>query len=172
MKTIFYFLTIISFLSCKAQVLSGPNTNHNLTFVGTWEYQSGNEIFRINIWEDGEYLKGDYWFIEVNNGVETIICESDYNVPGTDVYNGYVIFGSSLDSIKMGFQIDDNTINCENGLNARKTLFGHGRLVIQSGCLGCPITAIWQVERSKGILIEGDPTEFSVPNNVIMTKVN
>ena len=85
MKTIFYILLIIPFVASKAQVINKLNTNHNLPFVGTWEYQDGNDIFRINIWEDGEDLKGDYWFIEVNNGIETIICESNYNIPGTDV---------------------------------------------------------------------------------------
>jgi hypothetical protein len=172
MKTIFYFLTIISFLSCKAQVLSDPNTNHNLPFVGTWEYQNGNEIFRINIWEDGEDLKGDYWFIEVNNDVETVICESNYQIQGTNFYYGDVIFGGSIDGVVMGALLDDNTINCEDGFDNRKRISGSASLTIQSNCFGCAVTALWEVVRLRGIRIAGSPTEFSVPNNVIMTKVN
>lgn len=173
MKTIFYILLIIPFVASKAQVISNPNTNHNLPFVGTWEYQDGNDIFRINIWEDGEDLKGDYWFIEVNNGVETIICESNYNIPGTDVYNGYVLFGGSSDGIKMGLHIDDNTIDCRNGLYERKGISGSASLTMQNPkCTNCPVTALWKVQRMRGIRIGDQPTEFSVPNNVIMAKVN
>lgn len=173
MKTIFYILLFIPIISCKAQVLNNPNINHNLPFVGTWEYQNGNDIFRINMWEDEEDLKGDYWFIEVNNGVETIICESNYNIPGTDVYRGSVLFGGSNDGTIMGLQIDDNTINCESGLNYRKRLYGNASLTMQNPeCTSCPVTALWKVQRMRGIRIGDQPTEFSVPNNVIMTKVN
>ncbi|WP_147298378.1 MULTISPECIES: DUF6705 family protein [Winogradskyella] len=175
MKNILYTLAILLLFSCKSQNLSAQSryTMNNLTpFIGTWEYQNGNEIFRVSIYEDNLYLKGDYWFIEVNNGVETIICESNYNIPNTNIYNGYVIFGGSLDGIKMGAQIDDNTIDCENGLDARKGVDGTFGLTIQSGCLGCPITAEWKVSIIRGMRTVGEPREFSIPTDVIMTKMN
>ncbi|MDN6291166.1 MAG: hypothetical protein L0J63_12935, partial [Tetragenococcus koreensis] len=99
--------------------------------------------------------------------------ESNYNIPGTDVYNGYVLFGGSSDGIKMGLHIDDNTIDCRNGLYERKGISGSASLTMQNPkCTNCPVTALWKVQRMRGIRIGDQPTEFSVPNNVIMAKVN
>jgi len=172
MKTTIYTVLIALFFSCKAQQIVAQNNSNHIPFIGTWEHQDGNDIFRVTIWEDGDDLKGDYWFIEINNGVETIVCESNYNIPNTDVYNGYVFFGGSTNGTKMGGKIDDNTINCQDGIEARKRIFGNVSLTIQSGCLGCPITAEWKVKRLSGIRIQGNPTEFSIPTDIIMTKVN
>ncbi|EPR74061.1 hypothetical protein ADIWIN_0870 [Winogradskyella psychrotolerans RS-3] len=171
MKTTFYILLITLFFSCKVQQVYAQDPN-NAPFVGTWEHQNGNDIFRVTIWEDGNDLKGDYWFIQTNNGVETIICASNYIIPNSNTNYRHVIFGGSKDGIIMGALLDDNSINCQNGAAERERMSGNASLTIQSGCLGCPITAEWKVERLRGIRIQGDPTEFSVPTDVIMTKVN
>jgi hypothetical protein len=173
MKNSIYTLLILLLFSCKSQQAFAQYSMQNLTpFIGTWEYQEGNQIFRVIIYEDDLYLKGDYSFVEVNNGVETIICESNYYIPEINRNSGHTIFGGSNDGIIMGASIDDNTINCESGITERKRLKGNlGFTIQQQNCPTCPITAEWKVERWQGLRSDTEPNNYSIPTNVIMTKV-
>ena len=109
MKNSIYTLLILLLFSCKSQYVLAQNPNHT-PFIGTWEYQENNQIFRVLIYEDGNDLKGDYWLIEIDNGNETILYESDYSAPNSNFNWGYAIFGGSNDGNLMYAKIDDNTI--------------------------------------------------------------
>lgn len=176
MKNTIYTLLVLVLFSCKSQHVTAQsryNINNLTPFIGTWEHQDGNKIFRVNIYEDKLYLKGDYWFIEINNGVETVICESNYYVPAWNRNLGDVIFGGSLDGVKMGAKIDDNTINCENGITERKRKVGSLGFTIQpQTCSTCPITAKWKVTELAGLKSTDEPENYSIPINIIMIKKN
>ncbi|WP_299130328.1 DUF6705 family protein [uncultured Winogradskyella sp.] len=173
MKNSIYTLLILLLFSCKSQQVSAQYSMQNLTpFIGTWEYQEGNQIFRVTIYEDNLHLKGDYWLIEVINGAETILYESDYYAPGTDFHWGYTIFGGSNDGNLMGAKIDDNSIGYENGVASRKRKRGSLSLTIQQqSCLNCPVTAEWKVTELQGLKITGESENYNIPKDIIMTKM-
>ena len=69
MKNVIYLfiINIITFTSCKAQQIVDYTTfndgnnegkyfndlnNNFVPFLGTWEHQSGNQIFRITLWKE------------------------------------------------------------------------------------------------------------------------
>jgi hypothetical protein len=173
MKNIIYTSLLIILFSCKSQQVNAQYDISNLNpFIGTWEYQNNNNLFRVTIYEDAGYLKGDYWLIEVNNGVETVICESNYYVPQWNQNLGHVIFGGSNDGNLMHAQIDDNTINCEAGITERKRLKGTLGFTIQlQNCSNCPVTAEWKISRWQGLRSDSEPENYSIPTDVIMTKM-
>ncbi|MEM9680477.1 MAG: DUF6705 family protein [Bacteroidota bacterium] len=52
--------------------------NPNLTpFVGHWEWQNGNQTFKVEIYQENNYLKGHYQLTEINDGTETTIYDSN-----------------------------------------------------------------------------------------------
>ena len=172
MKNTLYTLLILILFSCKSQKIYAQYSIEHLTpFIGIWEHQDGSDLFRVNIYEEEGYLKGDYWIIEIIGGTETIICESDYYVPQWNQNLGYVIFGGSNDGIIMGASIDDNTINCEAGITERKRLKGNLKFTIQDSCSSCPTTALWKIERWDGLRSDDEPENNSIPSDIIMTKL-
>ncbi|WP_296317866.1 DUF6705 family protein [Winogradskyella sp. UBA3174] len=171
MKNSIYTLLILLLLSCKSQQIIAQNPNHT-PFIGTWEYQENNQIFRITIYEDGNDLKGDYWLIDINNGVETILYESDYYEPGTDFHWRHAIFGGSNDGNLMYAQIDDNSINYENGPTERKFKKGSlGFTLLPQTCSTCPIMAEWKVEPLIGLRSDTEPDNYNIPIDIVMIKV-
>ena len=174
---------MLSFSICTfAQVIPVTNNPLHAQFVGTWEYHlPGNQIFRLIIWEDAEpnphdneyYLRGHYEMVEVNGNSETLIYTS--NPP--DVADGLkwpYAFGGSV------FLQDDGTYIFSaqykeihpSGSNLR----GHSAIKRISSCLGCPAKINWKIERTKGFRLNPTgsslPTDFNVPNNIELTKVN
>ncbi|MBF8151606.1 hypothetical protein ITJ86_17025 [Winogradskyella sp. F6397] len=171
MKNSIYTLLILLLFSCKSQYVLAQNPNH-APFIGTWEYQENNQIFRVTIYEDGNDLKGDYLLLEIDNGNETIIYESDYSAPNSDFNWGYAIFGGSNDGNLMYAKIDDNSIGYENGVASRKRKRGSLGLTIQpQTCSTCPITAEWKVAELQGLKITGEPENYNIPTDIILTKV-
>ncbi|MEH6537447.1 MAG: DUF6705 family protein [Psychroserpens sp.] len=174
MKTTFYTLLLIVLFSCKSQQVYGQHDLNNLTpFVGTWENTNGNQTFRVTFYIDNLYVKGDYQLVEVNNGSETLLYKSNFDIPGTTYNNGYAIFGGSKNGTVLGAHIEDNTIGYENG--ERKNKFGDLRLTIlpvQPLCLNCTITAEWKIKRSNGVRMSNEPLNYNIPTDMILTKVN
>lgn len=177
MKKIYLILIFTLSLSCKAQQAQekpGTDLLVNLQpFVGVWEYREGNDIFRVNIWENNRYLKGHVEFIEVDliNGleVETVVKTSD-RCEANGFCHFPVIFGGSGDGQLMSGLFSDNTIIIDN---VYKGKFGYMSLtIIQNNCTTCPTTAQWIVKEHRGFKLDTEPENFSVPIDVILTKVN
>lgn len=57
-------------------------------FIGTWEYQDGNEIFRVELsLNENNRIRGHYSKIQTNNGFEIVLYKSNYNL-GHGLQNG------------------------------------------------------------------------------------
>lgn len=170
MKNIKYILILflsISYTQIQAQDI----------FIGTWEYQQGNEIFRVFLWENEETdhlgntsILGHYEKVQlVGNGLEQYIYCSDKD---KFVGNNQGLLSSALlisgDNQSVGGSFTDNTVD-ENLYNQLK--LGHLTMEIITNS-GGTITASWKVERKsyQGVKMNEAP-EFSVPTDIILTKV-
>jgi hypothetical protein len=164
MKTIINTITIIFF----ALTINGQNSN--LTpFVGNWEWQDGNQKFKVEIFIDGENLKGHYELVETINSTTTTIYKSNKLLnQELDFYFGYAIFGDSVDGIKFGASIDDNVLLNNGNNNIKK---GSLAFTIQNNTLGQPITASWSIKSSFGLKSTEEPVEFNIPTDIVLTKV-
>ena len=162
MKNI-YFIILATFL--LTSTLNAQNS-----FIGTWEYQTGNEIFRVILWldENGEDIKGHYEKVTINNGVETYIyCSDKEKFQGNNKgWSPYVINTNGNDII-IGGTFIDNTVNA-NLYHPLK--LGSVKIEVVNNNGTDPITAQWNVKRGQGPKINEAP-EFSVPTDIILTKV-
>ena len=170
MKIIFY-----SFISTMIS-LSTLSTNAQNIFLGTWEHQNGNEVFRIVLWEDpldNNSIKGHYKMVQIENGLETIIYSSNKNehIGINEAKLPFVIYGSANNQTLIGL-FYDNTID-SNQYHFLKKGSLHLEILTNSGGLNPTITAHWKVERKsyQGLIINEAP-EFSVPTDIILTKIN
>lgn len=165
-------ITIIVFVFLLTSFISHAQRS---TFTGTWEYRSGNEIFRIVLWEDTnelDLLKGHYEKVVINSsGDETFIYCSDKE-KFQDHNTGWIPFAISLKEIqsKLSGSITDNTVD-QSQYDPLKS--GQLRMEILSNTGGSnpTITASCKINRDEGIAIKESPN-YSVPTDIILTKVN
>ena len=149
--------------------------NPNLSpFVGDWEWQNGNETFKVNIYIDDNDLKGNYQLVEINNGVETIIYDSNKLLNATlNFYYGYAIFGGSHDGVLFFASISDNVLLGQGPNDYKNTKDGYlGFTITNNGTNGQPITASWQIKETTGLKSQETPPTFTIPTDITLTKVN
>ncbi|MFQ3296221.1 MAG: hypothetical protein ACI9WV_000462 [Patiriisocius sp.] len=192
---LYILLFLITVFSCKAQEIVNINTfnqgnnegkyfndinNVFANFLGTWEYQTGNTIFRITLIkltkhkvENGkrtpyyiDKIEGHYKKAEIDtNGNETIIYTSQKKMGQTNTDWPFVIYGTAYDIIQFNGQIYDNSITPSNGFAAIR------------GILKCeiipntnPKQMTWKVTLPQGMYGSNQPTTFNIPTDIILTK--
>ncbi|MBT8244413.1 hypothetical protein [Winogradskyella sp.] len=156
--------TIYLFLSLTLLSLSSIETNVTNPFVGIWEYQEGNTIFRVELYMTDDDLRGHYEKVEVGaNGLEILIFKSNRDV-GHGLTLGPVIYGDNTSTILNG-GIEDVTIETQPNL---PIFTGKLKMEIISSS---PTTATWKVTLNGEGRSQDDNREFSIPTDVIMTKV-
>ena len=191
-NTIIITILILSFISCKAQQVVNINTftsgnnagkyykdidNVFDNFLGTWEYQNNNTIFRVHFTKltkkefgngnspsyYSDMIIGHYIKVEVlPNGDENIIYTSDKPVLNDAERNHWpedvIIFSDTSIGIGLSGSIMDN-VEDDN---------------LQWGTLTCeiiqgsnPSQMTWKVD---GYNLGG--RNFRIPTDIIMTKIN
>jgi hypothetical protein len=166
MKTILYTLILLITSVTYAQY----ETSNLTPFVGNWEWKNGNQTFKMQLYIDSGYLKGNYRLIENNNGATTTIYKSNKLLNADlNFYYGYAIFGGSQDGILFHASVDDNVL-LGNG-NDNVKLGSLGFAIQPSTTIGSPITATWKVTKLQGLKSDEEPPTFSIPTDIIMTKV-
>lgn len=189
--------TLISISSCKAQQVANLNTfnqevnggkyfkdvNHKFDpFLGIWEYQTGNTIFRVHLWKNEmvlhesnigpdyykDKIKGHYEIVQVDQfGQETIVKTSDKNVKNTSTPYPPIIRISSTDGLYAGGTILDNTVPNSSRFSA----FGiEGSITLTIIPNTSPLQATWAGEIRNSLQLDDYPNDFSFPNNVTLTK--
>lgn len=153
MKIIYILLITLFSVSINAQ--ENP-------FVGTWEYDNGNTIFRVvlNV-NDQNRIRGDYELVNKNSG--TIIYQSRQDL-GHGYFLEHSIYGGNINN-KLGAGIDDRTLS-------------HPGYAVLMGQLKMELlntspyqTATWKVKRRQGVILSDDYREFNIPTDIILTKI-
>lgn len=162
MKKIYFILTLMCTICLNAQI----SNNTENPYVGTWEYQDGNEIFRVFLWmaEDNQHILGHYEKVISNNGIETFVfCSDKEKYEGLNqAWLPYSIY-CTIDNQVLGGIIVDNTVN-SSMYHFRKN--GKIRITLNSDFTN----AVWIVQEQNGTKINEAP-EFSVPTDIVLTKV-
>lgn len=171
MRTLILIITILFSTNGFSQTLSiNPTTDD---FLGTWEWQNSNQVFRVEIFEapsyNGTTLKGHYKMVEVDNsGNETEIYNSNRPIyPGsTTMFPAAITGGQHLDWLEntYGFFFQDSTVEVGNP----PPPLGDLKLKFLPTQQGEPLRVSWTLI-VEGIASEGQA--FSVPTNMILTKV-
>lgn len=161
-------LTILLLFITTTNISAQSIDNISNPFMGTWEYQTGNEIFRVILWldNDGQNMRGHYEKVSVLNGVETFIyCSDKEKYQGINTaWLNQVIYMSYDNDLLIGGSFDDNTVN-SNLYAPIKT----GRITVEL-LTENPATLRWIVKRGQGMSVNEAP-DYSVPTDVILTKV-
>ncbi|WP_298516966.1 DUF6705 family protein [uncultured Kordia sp.] len=172
MKKIILIITLILNTSCillSAQTTA--TTNINTPFVGTWQWQNGNQTFQVELFlnENGR-IRGHFTMLETNsNGLQIIVYKSNRDIGFGHTF-GSVIYGSS-DGTILYAGIDDNTVPNPNnypGLSGKLKM----EIITTGNCIGCSTTATWKVKEQQEGRFEGDNRTLNIPTDIILTKVN
>jgi len=180
MKRIYLFslLLILSSSHC----LNAQEARHYLTknieaYVGTWEYKSDDELFRI------VFVKGDYHF-GINYVVDCVIGGYFYQKNGvvvSDFLNDIPAVRNNETHRKV--KIVGSNLNLKLELINPNRIWIHFRDVVKdkltengSFSLLSPTTARWKIEEESeddfvGKKRSSQENAFSVPTDVVMTKV-
>jgi hypothetical protein len=170
MKSIIKIIVLLFFISNYAQ----QSTDSNLTpFVGNWEWQNGNQTFKVQFTKGVDelvgYLEGDFELIEITGtglNVTTTIIYKSHRLLNESINLYYVpaISGGSEDGILFTGSIEDN-VEASDGIHSTKG--GYLSFTIQTDT-----TATWIVESREGLYLDTTPQDFSIPTNITLTKVD
>lgn len=165
MKKIITILCIV-FLS-----YSYTTTTMQDPFLGTWEWQQGNQVFRVELIDDGNNgIDGHYTMLSLNaQGQETIIYKSNKDLGHGFMY-GPVIYGGSNGTDRLSAGIIDNITPNPNNfpiLEGSLTM----KIISTANCIGCQTTATWKIKEKKEWRNEGDNRTISIPIDITLVKV-
>ena len=141
-------------------------------FNGTWEYTSGNEIFRIvlkmgvdeTVLNSAPCLIGDYFYSKSGFVMDNY---NELNLPTTydkDTKNSIIIFASNGNTRADWVRPYNLYVFFRD--KRTKTWTGNGSIELIS-----PTQIHWVLKKEEGVYINDDPDNgFSVPTDVIMNK--
>ena len=200
MKNVIYLFifNIITFTSCKAQQIVDYTTfndgnnegkyfndlnNNFVPFLGTWEHQSGNQIFRITLWKE-EYnenengnrpsffwdeIKGHFEMVEIGQSgeqLETTIYTSQRKIGQSNTDWFPVIDGASNNGINFEGLIYDNSVPYDPSYITGV----RGNLILIIIPNSQPQQMDWKVTLPQGMYGIDQSTEFNIPTDIVLTK--
>jgi hypothetical protein len=148
---------------CSAQIIQTITIND---FIGTWQYQDENNIFRIILVESfngdlNDDLDGKFQLIEIQNGIEVITFDSGY-IGDTDYFPQWTaIIGRVWGTNKFTGMVEDRSNPNYGGLDGRLET----ELINNNGVL----QLTWKVTK-RGLRTTGEP-DFNIPIDTVLTKV-
>ncbi|TQD40666.1 DUF6705 family protein [Haloflavibacter putidus] len=192
--TIIVLFSILT--SCKAQEIVDVSTfndgdnagkyfkdlnNNFLPFIGIWEWQNENKIFRITLWKEEQVenengnrtsfywdkIKGHFELVELDNlSQESTIYTSQKKI-GQSTSDWFpVISGESHNGINFEGYIYDNSVPYDP--NYITGVRGNLKLTIIPNT--SPKKMEWNVTLPQGMYGTDQPTEFNIPTDIILTK--
>lgn len=164
-------LQIVSFLFFHL-LFCDSYTYAQSIFEGTWQYQNGNEVFIVKIWEEDNVMLGYYKKIttDASGNQTSLIFTSRKDYGNGDYYLDHSIYGD-VSETELNALFDDNTMaNSEYNI---KRGYLNMKILQQGlpGCTTCTTTATWKITEKRGLrvnYVEG----FSVPTDIVLTKVS
>lgn len=163
MKNFKYIITLLFLMIISLQVDAQEHV-----FAGTWEFEDGNQIFRVNIWRAHDAYSGHFEIVEINNGFETILYTSDKPIiEGSSTHWYPVISGGGTDTKFTGRILDISIL-----YDPEEYSIWEAQLemkIINDNCNDCPIRASWDVHYYD--LIPDNVAPFTIPTDAIMTKI-
>jgi hypothetical protein len=154
-------------------------------FLGIWEYQDGNQIFRVHLWKEVMVEYNDYWKDRINghfqkisisaSGEETIIYTSEKTVAGgTDIWSSVISLGSikgASHNKATGLIFD----NCQDSYSAEQPLGLQANLEISitSGTGAVGTEMFWHPYLFRdGFRFSHIDYVFKIPTDITLTKVS
>lgn len=161
--------------------------NNFTPFLGSWKYTSGNTTFVVSLWKETKYVFRDnldqndisyysdvifgHYQMYQNYGSpnQTLVYTSQKNIGAstTQLWNT-IIVSKSENSNKLSGTIND-VVGTNQNPNFPQGVVGFLSMSINPNT--SPQTAQWKVTPSTGMLAENQPTQFTIPTNVVLTKM-
>lgn len=189
MKNIVKILTLLLFISCKAQTIVNVNTynqgdnsnkyfkdvnNNYQNFIGTWENTYGNLTFRLEIWKNSnvempnesnsriDLLNAKFSIIEfINTPSEIVLHNSVKYFPQNGYTSNNVMIAFALNNYAFSGFFTDTCANGGDGVLDASFSFE----ILNIG--NTPLQAQWKL-KSVGQLSSEE--FFTVPTNCILIK--
>ena len=169
-------ICLTSFKNADYSSISSCSQQQDI-FTGNWKYQSGNEIFIINLWKTTDGYKGHYKkiIVDANNNEVSVIFNSNKPVGSSNSNWPFVLY--SLDfsnqNYKIGGPLSDNTV-ANSPYRGGFVPDSWEMKIINPECytipiVNCQLQAIFSRKKTPGLTSENEP-DFSIPTDIILTK--
>lgn len=157
-------------------------------FIGVWEHQENDMVFRVTLWKNAQepyredengnpryyvdQILGHFEMVQLEEdplGAETVIYTSDKNIGSSQQDWFPVIRIFTSDGVEAWGTVLDNVV-FDPDLWINPCLHGTLSFDIIPGTN--PPQAVWEVKHRKGAACFSDlPTEFTIPTDIVLTKV-
>ncbi|MFZ4107168.1 DUF6705 family protein [Flavobacterium sp.] len=157
--------------------------NYFTPFLGQWKSTTGNQTFVVTLWketqrpteENGDIvfycdkIFGHYQiFVDYGLSTQSLLYTSQINIGSTTQSWDTVILGKVVQPNKLSGSIQD-VVGPNQNPDFPQGVEGNLSMTIISGTL--PLTANWKIIRSSGMRRSNQPRVFTIPTNVILTKI-
>ena len=156
--------------------------NYFTPFIGTWTYVDGDKTFVVKLLKETKvpYLskKPKMYRDEINGHYKMI---QNYGQPNeTVLYTSQINIGTSItpwQTVILASAINNNIMSgvifdVAGALNTSYPTGVRGQLVMTINDFTNPLTAHWKVTLPMGMRGSDEPSTFTIPTDIILTKVN
>ena len=156
--------------------------NYFTPFIGTWTYIDGDKTFVVKLLKETKvpYLskKPKMYRDEINGHYKMI---QNYGQPNeTVLYTSQINIGTSItpwQTVILASAINNNIMSgvifdIAGVLNTSYPTGVRGQLVMTINDFTNPLTAHWKVTLPMGMRGTDEPSTFTIPTDIILTKVN
>ncbi len=171
MKTVKFILILALYLGISYKV-QGQNIPNYDFYIGTWLYETSNEKFTMKTKKFDYYFLGKMYYVVLGtfryekNG--SVIFDNLNNLPNASMENDNITIvfqnESDLSSTQthqsLSFRLDDPI-----------TGYASGRSKVQIVSTD-PAKISWTLNFDEGVYYEDDIIGFSIPMNMVLTRVN
>ena len=159
-------------------------SNYFTPFLGQWKYVNGNKTFILILWKETQHafyhnddlqyysdeIYGHYKLIQdYGLATEQLIYTSETNIGNTSETWNSILIANDVNINNLTGGINDIYATPLNPTDYPWGLNGHFSLTINSGSY--PVTAQMKITSAIGMISTNQPSQFTIPTNVFLTKI-
>ena len=157
--------------------------NYFNPFLGQWKSTTGNQTFVVTFWKEtkrptkqnGEVLFysdeifGHYQiYVDYGLSTQSLLYTSQINIGNMSQIWDTVILGNAINPFEFYGSIHD-VVGIPLNVDFPQGVEGSLSMTINSST--SPLTAQWKITRSSGMRRTNQPSTFTIPTNVVLTKI-
>ena len=157
--------------------------NYFTPFLGQWKSTTGNQTFVVTLWKETkrpteenndivfycDKIFGHYQiYVDYGLSTQSLLYTSQINISTTSQTWKTVIIGKVVQNFKF-FGLVQDVVGSNQSPDFPQGVEGSLSMTINNS--NTPLTAQWKITRSSGMRRTNQPSTFTIPTNVVLTKI-
>ena len=157
--------------------------NYFTPFLGQWKSTTGNQTFVVTLWKETkrpteenndivfycDKIFGHYQiYVDYGLSTQSLLYTSQINIGNMSQIWDTVILGNAINPFEFYGSIHD-VVGIPLNVDFPQGVEGSLSMTINSST--SPLTAQWKITRSSGMRRTNQPSTFTIPTNVVLTKI-